>query len=144
MRFYHWSILLFSALTLAFSAASTGTIVVSVSGIPSSTGEIGCSLFAAPEGFPLDTSKATIIWQEADPEGLECRFENLAPGNYAIAVSHDRNGNRKVDRNLVGIPKEAWGVSNNARPRMRAPRFEEAQATLAAGETLTLTIEIAR
>ena len=34
------------------------------------------------------------------------------------------------------MPKEAWGVSNNVRPRLRAPRFDVAVLEVGTGETL--------
>lgn len=113
------------------SAPATLTVSVSLAGF-SAGGDVGCALFAGPNGFPMDASSATAIWQPAQ-SAMTCRFEGLAPGVYAVAVSHDLNGNRKTDRNFVGMPKEAWGVSNNVRPSLRAPRFEEAAVRIASG-----------
>jgi uncharacterized protein (DUF2141 family) len=110
---------------------------VTVSGITTDQGEIGCALFNAAPGFPMDSAKAKL--------GLvECRFPNLNPGAYALAVSHDRNGNRKTDTNRVGMPKEDWGVSNDARPRLRAPRFEETRFVIKDGDTVRQTVRLAR
>ena len=55
-----------------------------------------------------------------------CRFPDVAPGGHAVSVGHDLNGNKRVDVDLLGRPNEPWGVSNNVRPTLRAPRFEEA------------------
>ena len=52
--------------------------------------------------------------------------ENIASGTYAIAAFLDENGNGKMDINFLGIPKEKYGFSNNARPLMRAATFKEA------------------
>jgi uncharacterized protein (DUF2141 family) len=49
----------------------------------------------------------------------------LPPGRYAVSVYLDENGNRKLDTNWLGMPKEAVGVSNNPRGRMGPPRFED-------------------
>ena len=65
-------------------------------------------------------------------------------GTYAVAASHDANGNGRTDTNWVGIPTEAWGVSNNVRPRLRAPRFEEAAFELPETKSLRLQIRLAR
>jgi len=46
-------------------------------------------------------------------------------GRYAIVVYHDVNGNGILDKNMFGVPAEAWGASNNARPHLRAPAFKE-------------------
>lgn len=47
-------------------------------------------------------------------------------GTYAIALTHDLNGNRRTDTDFLGRPTEDWGVSRGARPLLRAPRFDEA------------------
>ena len=46
-------------------------------------------------------------------------------GTYALAVYHDVNGNRKFDKNWLGFPKEPFGLSNNPRLRLRAPKFSD-------------------
>ncbi len=101
-------------------------VVVRVSGIAAPYGEIGCSLYSSSAGFPMDFSSARSEWMKADPGGVACKFERVRPGTYAVAVGHDRNGNRRVDTNFLGLPTEQWGVSRNPRPLLRAPRFDEA------------------
>ena len=124
--------------------AAAAELVVRVGALATGDGQVGCALFAGPDGFPMDNGRAQQQWQPASIGGISCRFEGLAAGRYAVAVSHDLNGNRRVDTNLFGIPTEAWGVSNNVRPMLRAPRFEEAAFTLGAEQSLTLDIQVAR
>lgn len=133
-----------AAMSLAAAPAAAGEITVVVSGADGTAGEIGCALYAGEKGFPMDASVATQQWLEVSDGGAECRFEGLSPGQYAIAVSHDLNGNRRTDTNFLGIPKEAWGVSNNVRPTLRAPTFEEAAVALADGASLKLDVEVAK
>lgn len=102
------------------------TLTINVSGIAESLGEIGCALFKNADGFPMDNAKATQIWLRADSKGVVCTFQDVTEGSYAVGVSQDFNGNKKVDTNFVGIPTEPWGTSNNVRPTLRAPRFDEA------------------
>jgi uncharacterized protein (DUF2141 family) len=116
------------------------TLTVNVSGITESSGEIGCALFKAAEGFPMDNSKATQLWLRADSKGVVCSFADLPEGNYAVAVSHDFNGNKKVDTNFVGMPTEPWGASNNARPLLRAPRFDEANFKISADTKIDIKV----
>ncbi len=35
-------------------------------------------------------------------------------GTYVVQVIHDENDNRQFDRNLLGIPEEGYGFSNDA------------------------------
>lgn len=48
------------------------------------------------------------------------------PGLYAVGIYHDRNDNWKFDKNFLGIPKEAFGLSNNPKYGLRKPKLEEA------------------
>lgn len=136
------ALLLFAALPAARASAD---LLVRVTGIQAPLGQIGCSLFAEAGGFPMDSARAKQQWLPAQGDGVTCQFRGLAPGRYAVSVGHDLNGNRRVDTNLFGVPTEPWGVSNNARPALRAPRFEEAAFTIPGdGAELILRIEIAR
>lgn len=58
---------------------------------------------------------------------IELFLSELPPGTYAVSCFHDVNGNGKLDTNLLGIPTEPYGFSNNARPKFRAPKWDEAK-----------------
>jgi uncharacterized protein (DUF2141 family) len=130
------------ALVSASSFANDAEITIRVTNIASNQGEVGCALFPAGSAFPMDATGARQLWQKAEPTGVTCRFDKVAPGRWAVSASHDLNGNRKVDTNFLGMPTEAWGVSNNARPTLRAPKFDEAAFKVAAGQSLTLEIKL--
>ena len=69
-------------------------------------------------------------------------FQNLPAGVYAVSCFHDLNGNGKLDTNLLGIPTEPYGFSNNARPKFRAPHWDEAKFYLKNGtETHAIWLE---
>jgi uncharacterized protein (DUF2141 family) len=55
---------------------------------------------------------------------------DLPQGDYAVAVYQDKNQNKRLDTNFVGIPQEPYAFSNNARPKLRAPNFDEAKIGL--------------
>ncbi len=76
---------------------------------------------------------------DASPSGKETilSFE-VPPGTYAVAVYHDANSNGKLDANFLGIPREGYGVSNDVRPRFRAPRFSEARVSVTRDTTLVV------
>lgn len=64
---------------------------------------------------------------------VEVVVRGVPPGRYAAQITHDENGNKKVDRGLLGIPREGIGFSNNVRVRFRAPRFAEAAFEVTGG-----------
>lgn len=129
----------------AAAPADAADLVVRVSGLAAPLGRVGCSLFAGDAGFPMDNGRAQVQWLPARSEGVVCRYGGLTPGRYAVSIGHDRNGNQRVDTNLLGLPTEQWGVSNNTRPTLRAPRFDEAAFVIPADATeWSIEIGVAR
>lgn len=134
--------LLLSSLLLAAPAAAASDLRVLVTGIESDQGEVACTLFDQGKGFPLDAEKAVETKRYAAVPGmLTCTFSDVPAGRYAVAATHDENGNKKVDAGMFGY-KEPWGVSNNVRPETRAPHFVEASVTLTAERSLDLEVAI--
>jgi uncharacterized protein (DUF2141 family) len=133
------------AVFLLTAPAWAASVVVTVSDVKSDQGSVGCALFAAAAAaqFPLDLSRAVTQRTAAQPGRIRCEFLDLAPGSYAVSAAHDINGNGKTDRNFVGLPTEPWAVSNQVRPLLRAPRFDEAVFTLAADEVKQLELRLA-
>jgi uncharacterized protein (DUF2141 family) len=131
--------------TLMPGVVVAADLVIRVNGVSEPLGQVGCALYAGAAGFPMDNATARVQWQAADAKGVTCRFADVAEGDYAVSIAHDRNGNKRVDTNFMGMPTEQWGVSNNARPRMRAPRFEEARFKVSAGAgDVVLDITVAK
>lgn len=56
----------------------------------------------------------------------------LPAGEYALSVFHDVDDDGKLARNLIGIPKEPAGLSNNLRPKFGPPRYRDAKFTIGA------------
>jgi uncharacterized protein (DUF2141 family) len=108
-------------------AAQEGALTVEVSLPAHAHGQIAYLVFAAAGGFPNDRERALrrgfvpVAQGEVQPIDVGA----LPPGRYAVSVYLDENGNRKLDTNWLGMPREAVGASNNPRGRMGAPRFED-------------------
>ncbi len=56
----------------------------------------------------------------------------LTPGRYAVAAFHDTDGNCRLSTWPIGLPKEAYGFSRNARGRFGPPAFDAAAFDLPA------------
>jgi uncharacterized protein (DUF2141 family) len=48
------------------------------------------------------------------------------PGTYAFALYHDKDANRKLNKNWIGLPSEPYGVSNDPPIRMGPPSYKDA------------------
>lgn len=124
------------------SASGPGRIDVTITGVSAAPGLVGCALFASKTGFPLESKKHAMSTVRVPASGgvASCSFENVPPGDYAVAVVHDTNGNEQADTNLLGMPTEGVGVSNNAIPRLSPPSFEACRFAVAAGQPTRLAI----
>jgi len=113
----------------------TSTLTVKVVGARNAKGKLGIALFKGAEGFPEDESKmvqpqALVI--DGKTLSAQAVFTNLPLGTYAVVARHDENENRKLDKNLIGIPTEGYAISNNPKPRLRPPHWNEASFELTA------------
>jgi uncharacterized protein (DUF2141 family) len=66
-------------------------------------------------------------------------FNGVKPGTYAISVFHDENSNDKLDTNVMGIPKERFACSNNAKGFMGPPKWDDAKFEVNKNKTLEIT-----
>lgn len=123
-----WMVLVASLPASAFAQSSCQGIHVQVPNIRNSMGGLACALFDAPEGFPYEFMRfaTTMMMTQIEGEAARCDFMGVQPGSYAIAVIHDENLNGELDTNFLGIPKEGYGFSNEAKAGFSAPSFSAA------------------
>lgn len=136
---------LFAAAALAAGpagATGAGQIVVEMSGFRNDRGQMRISLFRAAKGYPGDHRRA-FRKGSARIVGKRARFvfDGVPHATYAISVLHDENGNKQMDTNWIGIPKEGGGASNDAKARFGPPKFADARFLFAARQ-LKLKIAI--
>ncbi len=112
------------------------TLTVYVTGLESSTGQIICNLHNNESSFPkkyifrkisiIENNKSTII------------FSGLRRGVYAITVFHDKNSNGKMDFNILHIPSEKTGTSNNVKSLFGLPKFKDSKFWLKKNTTIQI------
>ena len=82
----------------AQDAGASNSIKVVVAGLHSNDGEVYCSLFSSADGFSGDSAKAAKTTKsKIENDHAACAFLGVAPGDYAVSVFHDENGNGKLD-----------------------------------------------
>lgn len=103
-------------------------------------GHVRLTVFDDPETF----LEAATARHEAtlDGEGIAViTLKDLAPGDYAFVAYLDENGDGKLNRNAFGKPKEPFIFSNDIKPKLRKPTFDETKVAIAPGEVVVLTLE---
>ncbi len=133
--------------SLAESAARTSAeLRVTIHGFRSATGTVLIGLYDSQAPFERAIEMAGDTGFTNDPDrvaGAALRanaaltstavFTDLPPGRYAIIVFHDENGSGKLDKNILGVPLQPYGFSNDAQGFLGPPSFDDAMIKLGTG-----------
>lgn len=104
--------------------APMSTLKVEITNVRKDAGTIRVALYKPTDKFGTAKPDYFKVVPVTQAISYSTEFE-LPQGDYAIAVYHDLNDNGKLDKNLVGYPKEPFGFSNNFRPILSAPSFKD-------------------
>ena len=134
--------LLATLLLAAAPAGESAQLQINLSGFRSADGQALIAVYRGGAGFPGTPAQAwkTVV---APISGGRVRvtLADVPPGEYAVSVAHDENGNNALDTNWIGIPREGVGTSNNAKGRMGPPKSRDARFELgAAGAVQNIAI----
>lgn len=121
-------------------AGGTATVIVKIAGLLSEKGQVKIAMFNSAATWLGDHPKykATI---DVDSRAVSWKLNDVPYGDYGIAVFHDENKNGKMDKNLLGIPQEAYGFSNNMRVAFGPPGWDKSKFTVK-GPIADVAIEV--
>jgi uncharacterized protein (DUF2141 family) len=130
------------ACTAICSAAEA--VEIRITGISSCQGNIMLAVYDKERDF-MNIEHA-VVKEKIDLATANCVATlfyraGISYGQYAIVAYHDVNSNGIHDKDIFGVPAEAWGVSNNVRPLFREPIFRECAFTYVPSNA-TVTINI--
>jgi uncharacterized protein (DUF2141 family) len=106
-------------------AAPVGTLAVEVTGVRNAKGVVHVDL--CPQAQFLKDGCPFAGNAPARAGTTTVLVSNVPAGRYAAQVFHDENRNGRVDRALLGIPKEGIGFSRDAPIRMSPPKWDDAR-----------------
>lgn len=116
--------LLSGCLALAAAGpASAAELRVRVEGVPAPAGRILVALYDGAEAFEAGR-RAGGIAIPAREGNVTAVFEGVPPGRYGVVVLQDLDGDGKLRRNLLGMPAEPFGFSNDALGVLGPPDFD--------------------
>ncbi|MFY0684658.1 MAG: DUF2141 domain-containing protein [Balneola sp.] len=101
---------------------------LTINGIDKIEGDIRIAVFNSEEKYTKDPVYAIVL--PVDSTTMVWEKPKMPFGEYAIAVYHDKNRNGKIDTNLLGIPKEDYGFSNDARGRFGPASWKDSKFKL--------------
>ena len=105
----------------------TARVVVVVLGLPSAQGQVMLQLARSEQDYESDGPPFRLARAPIEGDRAEWIFEDLPFGEYAVRAFHDANANEKLDTNFLGVPKESYGFSNDARGRFGPAKWKDAR-----------------
>ena len=111
--------------TLLLSLAEAADLTVTIVGLRSTEGVVRLSVYNRAETFLEDNGRIARHRENVAANPMQVTFDRTVPGTYAISVVHDENDDGKLNRNILGLPLEGYGFSNDAPVVLGPPSFEK-------------------
>ena len=138
MRFF---IIIFCLLYSNLLFSQKFFIEVVVPNIPSINGEIQIGLYNKSATFPKVGKEFKTYRYKVTKKRMKFKLTGLPRGFYALALYHDINSDKVCNRNLIGIPTERFGFSNNVKPILSAPSFKSARLILLENKVVEIKLQ---
>ena len=95
------------------------TVKIEITGLKNNSGQIVLN-FTDGENKPIKA-----LYGKIKDKKCILTINDLKPRKYAFKYFHDENNNKELDTNIIGIPKEGYGFSNNAKKNFGPPDFKD-------------------
>lgn len=129
--------------TLMISLSATlfaqGKVEVTVKNIQELKGTIRMAVYSSEDNFmqkEITSKNVKVIGKE-----VIVVFENVKDGEYAISTYHDVDDNNELNTGFIGIPKEPYGFSNDARGTFGPPTYEKAKFKVTGDTKTSIKVE---
>lgn len=122
-------------------AAGSASVTVVVSALASTSAAVKLYFYNARDKFL--TKGGYVFMRVVKPDGQKqvSLPVDLPLGDWAVAITQDTNNNDKLDKNFMGIPTEPFAFSNNVRPRLSPPDFNDCKFTVSGtGKVVTIAL----
>ncbi len=109
---------------------------------PPEDGTVVFVLYDSPNTFGDLRDPVMTVTEPLDGRNVYS-LTNVPPAEYALLVYYDENGNARIDKNFIGIPREPLGFSNGYTPK-GPPSYARAAFTLTDDEPSQFDVELYR
>ena len=139
MKTIYSTILLFSLLTIN-SIFGQHDLRLTIDSLKTDEGNICFAIYNTESSFLTYEEVYKSGSQKATKGVNSIEVKNLPKGNYAVAIFHDTNGNKNLDTNMLGIPKEKVAFSKSKMKMFGPPKFDDCSFDL--NNNMEITIEM--
>jgi len=123
------------------SLLASTRIILDVYGFSPTSGDLGIAIYENASTFNSSTVyRDTFVSVNATDMTVE--FNSIDVGTYAISLFHDENSNGEMDKNVLGLPLEGFGFSNNPSIGFSEPTFSECNFDIEAGQEVFVPVNL--
>lgn len=114
-------------------------VEVTVKNLREIKGTIRMAVYSGEDNF----MKKSLTSKEIKVTGKEVTvvFENVKHGEYAVSTYHDVDDNKELDTGFMGIPKEPYGFSNDARGTFGPPSYEKSKFKVDGNTKISISVQ---
>ena len=125
LSFFAWSV---SGDDSGGTERQTTDITVEVNNIETSNGKIYLEVFKSEQDLAENRPEYQFTLVPEDSQAS--LIMPLIPGAYCYRLYHDVDDDGRMKQNVLGMPQEPWGVSNNVRARFGPPKWKKMKFTV--------------
>jgi uncharacterized protein (DUF2141 family) len=115
------------------TSEETATLTVTFTGIQTQKGSVLGAVYDSKAAYDGGGAPVRQIMIGADAAEIATQLDGLKPGQYAIRIFHDIDGDMKMGANPFGMPTEPYAFSNNAIGNMGPAKWDAAAFEVTAG-----------
>ncbi len=135
-----FSVAMSFAPSLLAQSGGQGSVILKITGLRSEKGQVKIAVFNSSEKW-LGEEPVYSSTIKVDGQSVTWKMNDVPYGDYGVAVFHDENSNGKMDKNILGMPLEPYGFSNNVRITFGPPKWDNAKFAVK-GSTTEVSIEV--
>lgn len=110
----------------SFLTTQAQNVQLTITNLKSTDGQILVAVFKDQQGFKEEKPVSRHRFPKSSlTNGTLKVLLDLPPGTYGLALVDDTNKNGKMDKNMLGIPKEGVAFSNFYLSGMSKPTFND-------------------
>jgi len=120
------------------SQQNNAILIIQVENVRTTEGVLRLGFYIPSDNFP-DEPHRNLVFKKTHMQDDVVRdtIRDLTPGTYALSLLDDTNSNGKMDYTVLGMPKEGFGFSNDARPKfLKSPDFKSCSFSVDQGTNL--------
>ncbi|GLX79900.1 hypothetical protein tinsulaeT_32400 [Thalassotalea insulae] len=112
--------------TLVNQTVLANTVNFEINAVKNDSGKIYAQIFKGEANYKQNIAESSAV-TNAKKGKVKVTFNNLPAGDYAIRFFHDEDNDGQLATNLIGMPKEGYGFSNDAKPNFGPVDFKHAK-----------------